>query len=161
VGYSYTRTKGSHDTYEQDGWEPMHLHPRTGRQRSIKSGNSKRSLKIMAINLYDYEYRIYYDAHGLAKNEDCFLAEVIGWEHVKGDGQTPAAAMCREILELSIESNLRVGNPIPPPVKGVSLAASAFGRLGGKSKSPAKLAAVRRNGRLGGRPRKVRELVAA
>jgi len=118
----------------------------------------------MAINPNDYEFRTYYEPHGLAEGEGCFLAEVIGWEHVKGDGQTPAeaAAMCREILELSIESNLRTGNPIPSPVKGVSLAASAFGRLGGKSKSPAKVAAVRRNGRLGGRPRKAaRELKAA
>jgi len=117
----------------------------------------------MAINLYDYEYRIYYDAHGLALNEGCFIAEVIGWDAVKGDGQTPdeAVRMCREVLGLNIRVNLEDGDPIPPPVKGVSLAASAFGRLGGKSKSPAKLAAVRRNGRLGGRPRKARELVAA
>jgi len=117
----------------------------------------------MDINLNDYEFRTYYDPHGLAEGEGCFIAEVIGWEHVQGDGQTPAeaAAMCRELLELSIESNRRTGNPIPPPVRGVSLAAAALGRVGGKSRSPAKLAAVRRNGKLGGRPRKKPDLVAA
>jgi len=120
----------------------------------------------MAINLNDYEFRTYYDPEAL-NSGGAFLAEVIGWEHVKGDGQTPAeaAAMCREILELSIESNLRVGNPIPPPVKGVSLAASALGRLGGRSRSPAKLAACKRNAQKAGRPKgsknKPRELVAA
>jgi hypothetical protein len=36
----------------------------------------------------------------------------------------------------------------------LSDAAAVLGRKGGKSKSPAKLAAVRRNGKLGGRPRK-------
>jgi len=116
----------------------------------------------MAINLNDYEFRTYYDPEAL-NSGGAFLAEVIGWEHVQGDGQTPAeaAAMCREILELSIESNLRTGNPIPPPVKGVSLAAAAFGRLGGKAKSPTKRLAAQRNGRLGGRPKKARELAAA
>jgi len=117
----------------------------------------------MAINLYDYEFRTYYDPHGLSSDEGCFIAEVIGWEAVKGDGQSPAEAamMCREVLEISVRYALEDGKPIPAPVKGVSLAAAAFGRLGGKSKSPAKVAAVRRNGRLGGRPRKVRAQVAA
>lgn len=36
----------------------------------------------------------------------------------------------------------------------VSEAARALGRLGGASKSPAKIAAARANGRKGGRPRK-------
>ena len=33
----------------------------------------------------------------------------------------------------------------------------AGGRIGGRSKSPAKVAAARKNGKLGGRPRKVRK----
>jgi len=117
----------------------------------------------MAINLYDYEFRTYYDPHGLSSDEGCFIAEVIGWEAVKGDGQTPAEAamMCREVLEISVRYALEDGKPIPPPVKGVSLAAAALGRLGGKSRSPAKLAAQRRNAQKAGRPRKVRELVSA
>jgi len=117
----------------------------------------------MAINLYDYEYRIYYDAHGLAKNEGCFIAEVIGWDAIKGDGQSPdeAVRMCREVLGLSIRVNLEDGDPIPPPVKGASLAAAALGRIGGRSRSAAKLAACKRNAQKAGRPRKVRELVAA
>lgn len=36
----------------------------------------------------------------------------------------------------------------------VSAAAAALGRLGGKSKSPAKAAASRDNGKKGGRPRR-------
>ena len=35
---------------------------------------------------------------------------------------------------------------------GLSAAASALGKVGGASKSPAKSAASRENGRLGGRP---------
>ena len=35
-----------------------------------------------------------------------------------------------------------------------SKAAAALGRLGGRSKSAAKIAAARANGKLGGRPRK-------
>jgi len=116
----------------------------------------------MAINANDYEFRLWYDPEGLNAG-GCFLAEVIGWEHVKGHGQSPdeAARMCREVLWIHIKCCLEDGDPIPPPVKGVSLAAAAFGRLGGKSKSAAKVAAVRRNGRLGGRPKKPRELAAA
>lgn len=37
----------------------------------------------------------------------------------------------------------------------MSVAASALGRKGGKSKSPAKQQAARENGKLGGRPRKI------
>lgn len=40
------------------------------------------------------------------------------------------------------------------PSPEVSAAAAALGRLGGLSRSPAKVAAVRENGRKGGRPRK-------
>lgn len=40
-------------------------------------------------------------------------------------------------------------------VKFSKRAASAFARLGGSSTSPAKAAAARRNGLLGGRPRKI------
>ena len=43
---------------------------------------------------------------------------------------------------------------IPPEV---SAAAAALGRLGGLSRSPAKVAAVRENGKKGGRPRKLPE----
>jgi len=116
----------------------------------------------MAINLDDYEYRIYYDPKALPDG-GAFIAEVIGWDWIKGDGQTPAeaAAMCREVLEIDVEIKLRDGDPIPPPVRGVSLAAAAFGRLGGRSRSPAKLAACRKNAQKAGRPKKVKELVAA
>jgi len=69
--------------------------------------------------------------------------------------------MCREVLELNIRGALEDGEPIPPPVKGVSLAAAALGRLGGRSRSAAKLAACKKNAQKAGRPRKVRELVAA
>jgi len=120
----------------------------------------------MAINLNDYEYRTYYDPEAL-NSGGAFLAEVIGWEAIKGDGQTPAAAaaMCREVLELNIRGALEDGDPIPPPVKGVSLAAAALGRIGGRSRSPAKLAAIRRNAQKAGRPKgsknRPRELKAA
>jgi len=116
----------------------------------------------MAINLNEYEYRTYYDPEAL-NSGGAFLAEVIGWEAIKGDGQTPddAVRMCREVLGLNIRGALEDGDPIPPPVKGVSLAAAALGRLGGKSRSPAKLAAQRRNAQKAGRPRKNRERVAA
>lgn len=47
----------------------------------------------------------------------------------------------------------------------ISSAAAALGRLGGmkggKSRSAAKVAAVRENGKKGGRPRKVKREVAA
>ena len=39
-------------------------------------------------------------------------------------------------------------------------AAVALGRIGGKVKSPAKAAAARRNGKLGGRPKKMKTLIA-
>jgi len=120
----------------------------------------------MTINLNDYEFRTYYDPEAL-NSGGAFLAEVIGWDWIKGDGQTPeeAVRMCREVLELNIEVDLERGVPIPPPVKGVSLAAAALGRLGGRSRSPAKLAAVRKNAQKAGRPKgsknKPRELKAA
>lgn len=40
------------------------------------------------------------------------------------------------------------------PSPEVSAAAAALGRLGGLSRSPAKIAAVRENGKKGGRPKK-------
>jgi len=45
VGYSYTRTKGSHDTYEQDGWEPMHLQPKNGKAKEYQVWQFKEELK--------------------------------------------------------------------------------------------------------------------
>jgi len=120
----------------------------------------------MTINLNDYEFRTYYDPEAL-NSGGAFLAEVISWEHVKGHGQSPdeAARMCREVLWIHVKCALEDGVPIPPPVKGVSLAAATLGRLGGRSRSPAKLAAVRRNAQKAGRPKgsknKPRELKAA
>ena len=45
-------------------------------------------------------------------------------------------------------------NPKRKRVVKINKHAQALGRLGGKSKSAAKVAAVRRNGKKGGRPRK-------
>jgi len=44
VGYSYTRTKGSHDTYEQDGWESMHLQPENGKAKPYQVRQFKKEL---------------------------------------------------------------------------------------------------------------------
>jgi len=45
VGYSYTRTKGSHDTYEQDGWEPMHLQSENGEAKPYQVRQFKKELQ--------------------------------------------------------------------------------------------------------------------
>jgi hypothetical protein len=44
--------------------------------------------------------------------------------------------------------------PKPQPASEVSRVAAALGKLGGQSKSPAKVAAAKRNAKLGGRPKK-------
>ena len=44
----------------------------------------------------------------------------------------------------------------PPTPLEISLAAAAIGRLGGLSRTRKKARASKRNGKLGGRPRKVR-----
>ena len=48
------------------------------------------------------------------------------------------------------------GSPVEPTRSPASEAAAALGRMGGASRSPAKQAASRANGRLGGRPRKAK-----
>jgi len=120
----------------------------------------------MAINPNDYEFRIWFDPDAVDE-AGRFMAQVVEWPHLKADGHTPAqaAGLLREVLEGCLDSALKHGDPIPKPVRGrasVSQAAAALGRLGGRSKSPAKLAAQRKNAQKAGRPRKVaRELVAA
>ncbi len=57
---------------------------------------------------------------------------------------------------------LDVDVSIPAPLRdlvGITSAAALLGRKGGAAKSPAKAAAVRENGKRGGRPRKSSELV--
>jgi len=113
---------------------------------------------IPAVN--DYEVRIWYSAR---VGDECFVAQVVGWPSIMAHGDTheEAAREIRDALTLALKVSIKHGNPIPDPVHRVSVAAAALGSIGGKSKSPAKVAAVRRNGRLGGRPRKVKELVGA
>jgi len=120
----------------------------------------------MAINANDYEFRIWFDPDAVDE-AGRFMAQVVEWPHLKADGHTPAQAaqLLREVLEGCLEIAQEKGRAVPLPKRAqgatLSNAAAALGRLGGKSKSPAKVAAVRRNGRLGGRPRKAtRELVA-
>jgi len=121
----------------------------------------------MAINANDYEFRIWFDPDAV-DNAGRFMAQVVEWPHLKADGHTPAQAaqLLREVLEGCLEIAQRKGRAVPPPLRpqraAARQAAAALGRIGGQAKSPAKLVAARRNGRLGGRPRKVAsELVAA
>jgi len=45
VGYRYSRTVGSHDTYEQAGWEPMHLQSENGEAKPYQVRQFKKELK--------------------------------------------------------------------------------------------------------------------
>jgi len=126
--------------------------------------SSEGVLKSMTPKLDDYELRVWYDLE--AVQGGAFMAEVIGWDWVKGDGQTPeeAVRMCREVLEIYIECKREAGEPLPPPGCGarkVPISLWQIRKAMREAARPGKNTSVRRNGKLGGRPRKKRELVAA
>jgi len=76
----------------------------------------EKQLKELGISLNDYEFRVWYDPVGL--RDGCFLAQVLGWDCIMGDGQTPdeAVRMAREVLEVVIECSLEGGHPIKSPI---------------------------------------------
>lgn len=63
-------------------------------------------------------------------------------------------ALIRMPNGIFVQGNAGAIRSLPQRDVEMSLAASSLGRLGGASTSPAKAAAVRRNGLLGGDPRK-------
>jgi len=109
----------------------------------------------------DYEVRIWYSAR---VGDECFVAQVVGWPSIMAHGGTheEAAREIRDALTLALKVSIKHGNPIPEPKSAAQSAAATLGSLGGKTMTPARLAANKRNAQKAGRPRKLaRELVAA
>jgi len=106
----------------------------------------------------DYQFQIWYSAA-----DECFVAQVIGWPSIMADGASveEAAYEIRDALDFALEVSRKHGNPIPEPKSAAQSAAATLGSLGGKTMTPARRAANKRNAQKAGRPRKVRELVAA
>jgi len=122
----------------------------------------------------DYEIRVRYSAA-----HEAFIAHVAEMPGIVLEGRTAEAAVSevRFVLGRIIETYARDNDPLPAPgdipeeesealvphakrPAAKNLLASAFGRMGGLSKSPRKAASSRRNGalgakygKLGGRPK--------
>jgi|GEM_PF-446728 len=122
----------------------------------------------------DYEIRVRY-----SPSHEAFIAHVAEMPGIILEGRTAEAAVSevRFVLGRIIETYARDNEPLPVPgdipeeeheapaahtkrASQKNLLASAFGRMGGLSKSPRKAASSRRNGtlgaqygKLGGRPK--------
>jgi predicted RNase H-like HicB family nuclease len=111
----------------------------------------------MTPDTQDYVVRIWYSP---APGVECFVAQVLDLPGIMAHGESREAA-AREIqaalqngLEVYIESGMR-----PPAPK--NHAAVTLGSRGGSARTKSKRLAAKRNGALGGRPRKRRSASAA
>jgi len=130
-----------------------------------------------AYSVDDYQILVRYDVQALE-----FTAQVVELPGIILGGITPEAAISqtRWLLGKILNDKAARGKGIAPPgsrppptdedeedepAPAVSLvvrkAAAALGHRGGRVKSPARAAASARNGKLGGRPKKLRERGAA
>lgn len=100
----------------------------------------------------DYEVRIWYSP---APGDECFVAQVLDLPGVMAHGETreEAAREIQSALQLALDTYATAGDRPPTPKNH---AAIALGTRGGTSRTKAKRLAAKRNGALGGRPRKTR-----
>lgn len=105
----------------------------------------------MNTNSRDYEIRVWYSPE---PGDECYVAQVVDMPGVMAHGDTRPDAV-REIqkaLKLALQVYAETGEKPPAPHNS---AAVSLGRVGGRVISARKRMAARRNGRKGGRPRKV------
>jgi len=105
----------------------------------------------MNTNSRDYEVRVWYSPE---PGDECFVAQVVDMPGIMAHGETrkDAAHEIQKALDLALEVYAKTGETPPTPRNP---AAAALGRAGGRAVSARKRLAARRNGRKGGRPRKV------
>lgn len=104
----------------------------------------------MKIDSKNYEIRIWYSPE---PGDECYIAQVPDMPGIMAHGDTreQAAHEIQIALGLALQTYQDLGEVPPHPG---SHAASTLGRLGGRAKTRRKLVAARRNGAKGGRPRK-------
>lgn len=106
------------------------------------------------MSIKDYEIRIWYSPE---KGDECFIAQVVEMPGIMAHGDTfeGAATEIQSALELALEVAAEAGEA-PPAPRRLGITGAALGRMGGKARTAAKVAASRANGKKGGRPRKQR-----
>ena len=89
-----------------------------------------------------------------APGDECYVAQVIDMPGIMAHGDTRQEAAKEIQAALELASKVCAEDGIEPPVPH-NPAARVLGRIGGRVTSLSKRRAAQRNGRKGGRPRKV------